>query len=255
MLKLISSQCVCFTATAEVCKRVIGRANDVIVYQRPSDYYPCTVVVPIGHVWLAGDNSQNSTDSRSYGPVPIGLLQGRVMLSINSSLSVRILERKMPGEIAAEADMYRRRLHSQREGFSEATSGSTLVSSADQQRPRVAADSNANDRRDGAVDREEAPRQADSSSEATPSQQDTKQIAPVQRRRSFPPHYAVRERPLLRPAMNISTDAISPYDHAMIRRGISSRTDLNQREKDEMFHLLMELAKQNARDSGPHFDR
>ena len=35
-------------------------------------------VVPPGHVWLAGDNMANSTDSRTYGSVPINMLRGRV---------------------------------------------------------------------------------------------------------------------------------------------------------------------------------
>jgi mitochondrial inner membrane protease subunit 1 len=35
-------------------------------------------VVPQGHVWLQGDNLNNSTDSRSYGAVPLALVRGRV---------------------------------------------------------------------------------------------------------------------------------------------------------------------------------
>lgn len=37
-----------------------------------------TIIVPRGHVWLEGDNSENSMDSRYYGPVPMGLIQSRV---------------------------------------------------------------------------------------------------------------------------------------------------------------------------------
>lgn len=44
--------------------------------------YPREEVVPPGCVWLEGDNKMNSTDSRTYGPVPIALLQGRVFMQI-----------------------------------------------------------------------------------------------------------------------------------------------------------------------------
>lgn len=37
------------------------------------------VTVPLGHVWLAGDNLANSTDSRHYGPVPLGMVRGKVL--------------------------------------------------------------------------------------------------------------------------------------------------------------------------------
>lgn len=40
------------------------------------------VFVPRGHVWLEGDNSENSIDSRYYGPVPMGLIQSRVVCRI-----------------------------------------------------------------------------------------------------------------------------------------------------------------------------
>lgn len=38
-----------------------------------------TIHIPKGQVWLAGDNSSNSRDSRMYGPVPLGLIHGRVI--------------------------------------------------------------------------------------------------------------------------------------------------------------------------------
>lgn len=38
--------------------------------------------IPTGHVWLEGDNSLNSQDSRYYGPVPYALLVGRAWLQV-----------------------------------------------------------------------------------------------------------------------------------------------------------------------------
>lgn len=35
-----------------------------------------------GHVWLAGDNQENSKDSRNYGSVPQALVEGVVSLRL-----------------------------------------------------------------------------------------------------------------------------------------------------------------------------
>ncbi|GER37957.1 signal peptidase I family protein [Striga asiatica] len=37
-----------------------------------------TVRVPEGHCWVVGDNAASSLDSRSHGPIPLGLICGRV---------------------------------------------------------------------------------------------------------------------------------------------------------------------------------
>ncbi|XP_071691885.1 mitochondrial ATP-independent inner membrane protease subunit 1a [Rutidosis leptorrhynchoides] len=37
-----------------------------------------TVTVPKGHVWIQGDNIYASNDSRNFGPIPYGLIQGKV---------------------------------------------------------------------------------------------------------------------------------------------------------------------------------
>ena len=40
------------------------------------------VKIPKGHVWLQGDNRMASVDSRAYGPVPVALVKGRVLLRV-----------------------------------------------------------------------------------------------------------------------------------------------------------------------------
>lgn len=62
-----------------ICKRVTRIEGDWIENPPPgfSRKY-----VPRGHVWLEGDNAINSTDSRSYGPVPYALLRSRVFYKI-----------------------------------------------------------------------------------------------------------------------------------------------------------------------------
>lgn len=100
-----------------ICKRVIGLPGDRLVYSKPNDYDGLThkprtvnmtqlreedssitvkaakdlteqlkkkkgmkeVVVPLGHVWIEGDNHDNSGDSRYYGSIPQGLVLSRVI--------------------------------------------------------------------------------------------------------------------------------------------------------------------------------
>lgn len=45
------------------------------------------ITIPSGHVWLAGDNLGNSTDSRHYGPVPMGLIRGKVVARVSMVLA------------------------------------------------------------------------------------------------------------------------------------------------------------------------
>lgn len=61
----------------QICKRVIGLPGD-----RVRTGIAQSKVVPIGHVWLEGDNLKNSSDSRTYGPVPQGLIRSKAVLRI-----------------------------------------------------------------------------------------------------------------------------------------------------------------------------
>lgn len=69
---------------ATICKRIIGMPGDVIVRtdggqsdgggEKTNQW-----VVPPGHLWIEGDNTRNSLDSRSYGTVPASLVIGKVI--------------------------------------------------------------------------------------------------------------------------------------------------------------------------------
>ncbi len=60
--------------------------NDYVnIYYRSIQNQLCYVSVyqiPPGHVWLEGDNPFNSSDSRSYGPLPSALVLGRVFAKV-----------------------------------------------------------------------------------------------------------------------------------------------------------------------------
>ena len=58
----------------KVCKRIIALPHDTITPPQSQQ----AVTVPAGHVWLQGDNLDNSSDSRLYGPVPLAMVVGRV---------------------------------------------------------------------------------------------------------------------------------------------------------------------------------
>ena len=68
-----------------ICKRVLGLPGDSIMVD-PRDLDSPHVVVPRGHLWLQGDNYNNSTDSRVYGPVPMGLVRGKVYARVSDSM-------------------------------------------------------------------------------------------------------------------------------------------------------------------------
>ncbi|XP_065611515.1 mitochondrial inner membrane protease subunit 1 isoform X3 [Cyrtonyx montezumae] len=67
---------------SNICKRVIGLEGDKVCTSNPSDFLKTHSFVPKGHVWLEGDNLRNSTDSRCYGPVPYGLIRGRICFKV-----------------------------------------------------------------------------------------------------------------------------------------------------------------------------
>ncbi|KAL2924919.1 Mitochondrial inner membrane protease subunit 2 [Bienertia sinuspersici] len=87
--------------------------GDVIVFSSPSNYKenivkriiampgdwvpdPFDTVIPHGHCWVEGDNSSSSVDSRSIGPVPLGLARGRVTHILWPPQRVGKVERVVP---------------------------------------------------------------------------------------------------------------------------------------------------------------
>jgi inner membrane protease subunit 2 len=61
-----------------VVKRIVGVFGDSITPRDPSFNHGKPYDIPYGHVWVEGDNANNSIDSNHYGPVPLGMLIGRV---------------------------------------------------------------------------------------------------------------------------------------------------------------------------------
>ncbi|KAI0673485.1 peptidase S24/S26A/S26B/S26C [Trametes maxima] len=70
--------------TRRVCKRITGLPGDVICVDPTGQYAPSTehVVIPKNHIWVTGDNLPWSRDSRMYGPVPLGLVKGKLWARI-----------------------------------------------------------------------------------------------------------------------------------------------------------------------------
>jgi signal peptidase I len=65
-----------FGTDGRAIKRVVGIAGDVF------DVAGKAVVVPVGHLFLVGDNAASSLDSREFGPVPATEIVGQVLLVI-----------------------------------------------------------------------------------------------------------------------------------------------------------------------------
>ncbi|XP_009767060.1 mitochondrial ATP-independent inner membrane protease subunit 1a [Nicotiana sylvestris] len=67
-----------------VTKRIVGMEGDTVTFLADparSDRH-VTLTVPKGHVWIQGDNIYASKDSRQLGPIPYGLILGKVLCRV-----------------------------------------------------------------------------------------------------------------------------------------------------------------------------
>eukprot|EP00732_Lithocolla_globosa_P008100 Lithocolla_globosa_v1_NODE_11134_length_533_cov_2.514644.p1 type:complete len:145 gc:universal NODE_11134_length_533_cov_2.514644:491-57(-) len=78
------------SASSGVMKRIIGMPGDRI-YQNPFEGHHM-ITVPDDHVYLVGDNLNNSNDSRRYGPVPTSNVYGKVVWKISPFAEARSIQ-------------------------------------------------------------------------------------------------------------------------------------------------------------------
>ena len=88
-----------------VCKRVLGLPGDLVVKppasmrkrrhanNRRNNQGAGLLVIPDGHIWIEGDNTMNSKDSRDYGPIPAALIVGRVLCRVWPLRGAAVMQR------------------------------------------------------------------------------------------------------------------------------------------------------------------
>jgi len=68
-----------------IVKRMAAKPFDEVKFSPASDlfgeFWPHNIV-PKGHCFLLGDNTEASNDSREYGYVPLGLMQYRIVFRL-----------------------------------------------------------------------------------------------------------------------------------------------------------------------------
>jgi inner membrane protease subunit 1 len=102
-----------YKAAYSVCKRVVALEGDTVTPSPAATRIHSTfysgagagagVTIPPGYVWLEGDNAQDSTDSRMYGPVPTALVRGRVIARVWPLDTFKLFDSTHPRPIANHA--------------------------------------------------------------------------------------------------------------------------------------------------------
>ena len=64
----------------QICKRILHLPGETKVIE--TDVYTEHMKIPENHVWIEGDNKSISFDSRNHGPLPIELIQGKIVYSL-----------------------------------------------------------------------------------------------------------------------------------------------------------------------------
>lgn len=67
-----------------ICKRLVALSGDTVLMnlaENPESDRE-TIFIKPGRCWLEGDNFTNSTDSRNYGQIPVGLIKSKVLVRI-----------------------------------------------------------------------------------------------------------------------------------------------------------------------------
>jgi inner membrane protease subunit 1 len=79
--KPIKGEIICLTnpvnENMSLCKRIIYLEGEFVKLSNGNEY-----IVPKNHIWVEGDNKDNSLDSRKFGAIPLQLIQGRIYYQI-----------------------------------------------------------------------------------------------------------------------------------------------------------------------------
>jgi len=78
-------------------KRLIAVEGDTV--ETRGRYTQPTVRIPQGHLWVEGDNWNNSVDSNKYGPVPKGLVSGVATHIIWPPSRMQMMESSVPARL------------------------------------------------------------------------------------------------------------------------------------------------------------